>query len=258
MKTDLLNIKAIIVDDAVQARELLSLMIKEFTENVTIVGEAENLIQAVELIKTHKPDVVFLDIEMPGKSGLQIIDEISQEEINYDIIFTTAYNQYAVQAFRLSAIDYLLKPIKELELIEAINKLQEHKQLNYSAKRLTALSHNFLIQNDKTLCIPINHGYEYIPINKIEYIEADGAYAHIFLDDKKRKTVSKNLKYFEDILQNMDSFIKVNRSCILNLQHLAIFNKTDRGTIVTISGKEISLSRTCRTAFLEQIEKMNT
>jgi two-component system LytT family response regulator len=247
------NITAIIVDDAPQARELLSLMIAELAPNVTIIGEAENLQQAVALIRTVKPELVFLDIEMSGKSGLQIFEELPKNELHFDIIFTTAYNQYAIQAFRLSAIDYLLKPIKENELIDAIEKVSELKKRNLDASRFESLSKNFEIWSDKTICLPMNYGYDYVPVNNIMYIEADGAYAHLFLNDGKKKTCAKNLKYFEDALQHIPDFIRVSRFVVINLAYLAAFNKANRGIIILKNNTEISLSHTYRAAFLERV-----
>jgi len=119
-----LNIKAVIIDDSPQARKLLKLMLREFAPEITIVAEAENGNTGLSEIMLHKPDVTFLDIDMPEKSGIQLAEELVKLNIQCQIIFTTAFNQYAINAFRLSAIDYLLKPISERELIEAIEKLR--------------------------------------------------------------------------------------------------------------------------------------
>lgn len=248
------KIRTIIVDDAGQARELLRLMINELTKKINVVGEAENLDQAVELIKVLKPDLVFLDIEMPGRSGLQILEAVTKSQVDFEIIFTTAYNQYAIQAFRLSAIDYLLKPIREAELLDAIKRAEVHILNKESSKRLKALSDNLKIQGNNVLCLPVNYGYDYIPVSEIEYLEADGSYAHIYMRDGKKKTISKNLKYFEEAIQHIGFFIKVHRSCIINLNYMASFNKSERGFITLQSGKEVNLSRGCRAEFLEKLE----
>ncbi len=122
------KLKAIIIDDSPQARKLLSLMLKEYKSDLEIIGEAENANLGFELIKQHQPDVIFLDIEMPGKSGIQLAEQLIKEKLNPEIIFTTAYNDYALKAFRLSAIDYLLKPINETHLFEAVEKIKKYTQ----------------------------------------------------------------------------------------------------------------------------------
>lgn len=246
--------KALLVDDSKPARLLLAAMILELCPDVQIIGNAENVDIAVDLIKEHKPDLIFLDIEMPGKSGLQLVEQLSKDEVNFEIIFTTAFNQYALQAFRLSAIDYLLKPIREKELIDAVEKVRKRIEVSHAKNRLEALVSNLKIENQNTLCIPINYGFEFIAISKIEYIEADGSYSHIYMEDGKKITISKNLKYLNDRIGGLSNFVKVHRSCIVNLAYLQSFYKSDRGTIKMNSGVEIALSRTCRQDFLNAIE----
>ena len=141
------QIRAIIIDDSFQAVKLLRLMIQELLPNVILLGEAENVAKGFELIESLKPDVLFLDIEMPGKTGIQLAEELIAKNINCQIIFTTAYNSYAIKAFRLSAIDYLLKPIQENQLIEAVQKVEEHLNLKQENERLSVLAKN--LSSDK-------------------------------------------------------------------------------------------------------------
>jgi two-component system LytT family response regulator len=154
--------KAIIVDDAARARKLLRLMLVDLAPDMTISGEAANVAEAVVLIERENPDVVFLDIEMPGKTGLQLVEEISRNEVPYEIIFTTAYNEYALRAFRLSAIDYLLKPIDEKQLIEAIEKIRKIKSIQKSELRLQNMVQNLKYDVESTVTIPALHGYIFL------------------------------------------------------------------------------------------------
>ncbi len=248
-------IRALIVDDAPQVRKLLRLMLSELAEDVTIVGEAENTEQAVSLIRSEKPELVFLDIEMPGKSGLQLVDEFQETEINFQVIFITAYNQYAIQAFRLSAVDYLVKPVKEQELLEALNKVRTQSELKRTAEQLKLLSRHLKVQTDNTISIPVSYGNEYINTEEIEYIEADNTYVTLYFVNGDRKLISKHLKYFENLLCTFDAFTKVHRSYIINRNHMKAFRREDRGTIVMNNGKQISLSRSHRQSFLEALEK---
>jgi len=120
--------KAILIDDEKRARISLSLLLEEYCSEIQIVADCENLAEGIKAIRKQQPDVVFLDIEMPGHSGLELLDFFNEDEITFDIIFTTAYNEYAIQAFKFSAIDYLLKPIAPEELIDAVNRLKKQKQ----------------------------------------------------------------------------------------------------------------------------------
>lgn len=250
-----LLISAVLIDDAPQARELLQLMLKELAPHVTILGEAENVDDAIKLIHAVKPDVIFLDIKMPGKSGLELVEELAKNGVEYNVIFTTAYNHYAIQAFRLSAIDYLLKPIQENELLEAIEKVAKEKNLNQDSKKFNNLLNNLQQKNNGTITIPVNYGYEYIAINDIEFIEAERAYAAIHLTDGTKKIVSKPMGYFEEILQNLGNFIKTHRSYLVNISHIAAFRKkAEIGVITFKSGKTAEVSRNSRKAFIEKIE----
>lgn len=250
-----LNITAVLVDDAPQARELLKLMLKELSPHVDILGEADNVDDAIKLIHAVKPDVIFLDIKMPGKSGLELVEELAKNEIEYNVVFTTAYNHYAIQAFRLSAIDYLLKPIQENELIEAVAKTVQSKNLKQASGKLNVLVNNLKEKNNGTLAIPVNYGYEYLPISEIEFIEAERSYAQIHLQNGTKKLVSKPLGYFEDILQHLDNFIKTHRSYFVNINYISAFQKkSDTGTIIFKSGKTAEVSRNSRKDFIEKIE----
>lgn len=247
---------AILVDDAEPARELIRLMLNELAPHIRIAGEAENLHQAVALIRKVKPDIVFLDIQMPGKLGLELFTELDQEEANCEVIFTTAYNEYAIQAFKLSAIDYLLKPIQEHELQEAVAKACKAKEQKHHAEKYTALLANLQPKRNGTLAIPLQHGCEYLAVNDIEFVEADRAYSIIHLNDGSQKLVSKNMGYFEDLLQHFDTFIKPHRSYFVNLYHIATFQKKGEAGILTFkSGNEVEVSRNYRKTLIERLEQ---
>lgn len=248
--------KAVIIDDSPQARKLLRLMLQEFAADINIVAEAENGNLGISAIKTYQPDVAFLDIDMPEKSGIELAEELIEKNIQCRIIFTTAFNQYAINAFRLSAIDYLLKPINEQQLLESIEKVREQIQLKTAQNQLKALSQNLNSTNNQVICIPVQNGYDYLKIKDIEFIEADGSYVHLFLSDKKQKTVSKNLKYFEQTLESFPNFVRVHRSFIINLDLMSSFSKSGRGTIMMQNGKEVDLARDRRIDFLNILEKI--
>lgn len=254
--TNLHPLTAIIVDDSVQARELLSLMINELAPHVKILGQAENVNLALELIKRVTPELIFLDINMPGKSGLELFEMLIQEQItSVEVIFTTAYNQYAVQAFRLSAIDYLLKPINEKELVDAIQKAGHQKKLKLDSGKFHALLNNLKQNNAGTLTIPVNYGNEFLSIESIEFIEADRAYSIIHLMDGTKKLTSKPMGYFEEALQHLNHFLKTHRSYLVNAINIKSFTKKNEGGIITFkSGKSAEVSRNQRKLVIQQIE----
>jgi two-component system LytT family response regulator len=247
--------KAIIVDDAARARKLLRLMLVDLAPDMTISGEAANVAEAVVLIERENPDVVFLDIEMPGKTGLQLVEEISRNEVPYEIIFTTAYNEYALRAFRLSAIDYLLKPIDEKQLIEAIEKIRKIKSIQKSELRLQNMVQNLKYDVESTVTIPALHGYIFLKIAEIIYIKADGSYTEIVCVSHKSITVSRNLKYFEQTLEGFSQFVRVHRSFLINVNHIQRFDKSDRGVIVMQDGTVIDLARERRDSFFKALPK---
>ncbi|MCO5258604.1 MAG: LytTR family DNA-binding domain-containing protein [Crocinitomicaceae bacterium] len=245
----------LIVDDAEQARKLLRLTLAEIAPDISNIKEAEDVDDAIVLIKKNTFDIVFLDIEMPGKSGLQLVEEL-KDTIDFEIIFITAYSQYAIDAFKLSAVDYLLKPFRESELEAAVNKAKESIKLKKNATFYESLITNIQYNTDKIITMPINYGYEYIKLADIQYIEADGAYSTIHLKEGDSMLVSRNLKYFEKLLCDRTNFCKINRSIIVCLNCVKSYLKKDRGVITLCCGKEVKLSANHVDTFVEKMEKM--
>lgn len=247
--------KAIIIDDSPQARKLLRLMLQELVPTIELLTESENVPDGLKAIEEYNPDFIFLDIEMPGKSGIQLAEELVAKKTDCDVIFTTAYNDYAINAFRLAAIDYLLKPVQEKQLLEAVQKVAERKSMKQSYLRFNILTKNMNSEGNQTIAIPVQGGYEYVSLKEIEFLEADGSYVHLFTIDKKQKTVSKNLKYFEQQLQHITNFVRVHRSFIINMEHIASFSRSGRGTILMKNNRSIDLARDRREVFLKSLEK---
>lgn len=249
--------KAIIIDDAAQARRLLRLMLKDISSGIDILAEAENAAVALEKISISKPDLLFLDIEMPGRSGLQLLEDLSAQNLEIETIFITAYNQYAIQAFHLSAVDYLLKPFRKAELQAAIEKAKKRVELRQQAAQYSALLNNLKSDSQQTLSIPLQYGSEYLPVNDIEYIEADGAYSVFHLVGGRKIVVSKNLKHYEDTLCGLPQFAKLNRSFIANIRFVKALLSADRGTVLLQSGKSIKLSPGHKESFLQKVGEQN-
>ena len=247
------EIKAVIIDDSAQARKLLRLMLMELASEVKLAGEAENVEEGLRLIEQERPDAIFLDIEMPGKTGLQLAEILLARNFNGNVVFTTAYNAYAIKAFRLSAIDYLLKPIQEEQLLEAVEKLKEEKKNRENENRLKALTENLREERSEVLCIPTHQGFEYLPFEEIEYLEADGSYVQIYCTNNRSRTVSKNLKYFENALADCSNFIRPHRSYLVNLDFVTNYSKSDGGFLLLKRNVQIPVSRERKQAIQDML-----
>jgi two-component system, LytTR family, response regulator len=236
-------VRAVIIDDNEQSRKLLRLMINDLAPQVHIEAEAENAEEGLEIIQNLKPDAVFLDIEMPGQSGLQLAEKLNKYGFNGKIVFTTAYNSYAIQAFRLSAIDYLLKPIQEDQLEETVVKLMKEKTHSDNVLRLKVLNENLKTDKAKVLCIPSQNGFEYMNIYDVYFLQAEGSYVRIVCKDGKPRLVAKNLKYFESSMESIPNFIRTHRSFLVNMDEVISYSKTDGGSLSLSNGVQIPISR---------------
>ena len=241
-------IKAIIIDDEKRARVSLALLLQEYCPEVAIVAQCENLPEGIKAIVKNQPDVVLLDIEMPGHSGLELIDFFDEKDVNFSIIFTTAYNEFAIQAFKLSALDYLLKPISPDELVRAIERVQ--KQLNLQFK---IFQENLRNDQFQKIAVPSGNTLILLQLNDILYIKGEGAYSEIFMIDNTKHMVSRNLKKFEDILENDNRFLRIHKSFIVNFDHVVSYNKSDGGWLNLKQQVSLPVSPDRSAAILDQL-----
>jgi two-component system, LytTR family, response regulator len=241
--------KAIIIDDEKRARVSLSLLLQEYCPEVELVAECENLPEGVKAIRKHNPDLVLLDIEMPGHSGLELVDFFDEKEINFSIIFTTAYNEYAIQAFKLSALDYLLKPIIPEELANAISRLERQKNVQFKA-----LAENIKNESFEKIAVPSGNSLILLKIADIIFIKGEGAYSEIQMRDKSKHLVSRNLKNFEDLLNKDKRFIRTHKSYLVNFEEVISYNKSDGGSLDMKNGASIPVSAEKINLILERIQ----
>lgn len=217
------KIKAILVDDEESARDVLENLLLRFCPEIELLGKYNNVQQAVEAVNALKPDLVFLDIEMPNYAGFEIVNFF--ETVDFDIVFVTAYDKYAVRAFEISAVDYLLKPVDIERLQQSVQKAQERIQVKNNIDRFKVLSQT-LETNVLTNIIVSDKGYQNaISISTIIAIEAQESYSIIYTEDKKY-TASKNLKHFENLLSENNRFFRVHKSWIVNLDFLENYSKS--------------------------------
>lgn len=243
-------IRTIIVDDEPKARRILETIIKSHFNHVEIIGTADDVTSAVKIINELKPDLVFLDIEMPGEAGFQLVNHF--EEINFEIIFTTAYSEYALKAFEISAIDYLLKPIQIDHLERAIEKLGKHRKNNQVKEQLETLKDT--ISEPKKLskiALPIAEGLMFTKPDEIIYLKAESSYTRIYLTYRPEILVSKTLKEFEKLLTYSNIFMRVHRSYIINLNHITNYVRADGGYILMDNNEQIHISKEKRDELLQ-------
>ena len=219
-------IRAIIIDDEIRARVSLQLLLEEYCPTVQIIEQCETLSEGIKAINKHNPNLVFLDIEMPGHSGLELFDFFHEEDINFSVIFTTAYSQYAIKAFKFSAIDYLLKPIYPEELIEAVKRFQKTKTQN-----IKILKENLNQNKLNKIAVPTDNSVLFLETDHILYIKGEGSYCEIVLLNGEKIICSRYLKNFEDILSHYNNFLRVHKSYIANLNYVSIYNKSDGGNL---------------------------
>ncbi len=234
-------IKAIIIEDEVRAAELLSEMVREIEPGIEIVDKCPDLPSAVKSIKKHAPDLVFLDVELPVYNGLQLLHFLNPEEIKFRIIFTTASHQHAIQAFNMSAIDYVLKPFQFDKLKNAIQKFLDN-QGKSDAVYYGALKDNYFNNGNKKNVVPLMNGFEIIKLQEILFIKAEGSYAHIHQENGSSLMVSHNLKYYEDLFNGENNFIRVHRSYLVNINFVKRISRNDGATLVMENNIELPIA----------------
>jgi two-component system LytT family response regulator len=243
--------RVIIVDDEDGARESLSDLLEKYVPNVKIVAKAESSASAYEKIGKYKPDLVFLDIEMPFGNGFDLLERM--QPVDFNIIFVTAYDHYAIKAIKFSALDYLLKPVDLDELRSAVER---HRQ---SPQPVSRESYQNLLENlepenkTKKIALPDNSGITFVDIDDIIRCESDGNYTRFFLATGRKILVSKTLGEFENLLSD-EGFFRVHRSHLINLSKITRFQKSDGGHVELSDGSKVEVSRRKRGAFVEMLQ----
>jgi len=232
-----MKLKAIIVEDEHTSRDILKNYLTRYCPNVQVLGEAENVEEALVLIRNNELDLVFLDVEMPYGNAFDLLEKVG--DVNFETIFVTAYNHYAMDALNAHASYYLMKPISIDELIKAVDYVTEVKQ------KEAALQDQVLVPKINAvsgkITIPQQDGFEVLNTTDILYCKADDNYTEIYLTNAKKKLVSKTLKYFEDILVD-GHFSRVHKSYLVNVNEIVKYVKGKGGSVVLSNGKQVSVS----------------
>jgi two-component system, LytTR family, response regulator len=247
-------INAIIVDDEKSGRALLLLLLKEHCPNVNIIDTANSVEQALEMINRLSPDLVFMDIELTNGTGFDILNKI--ENPNFSVIFVTAYDKYAIKAFKFSAIDYLLKPVDEEELVRAVKQAEKHKKENLFPS-IEALNKNYdtLRHESGKLALTTQTGLVFVEIKDLIRCEADGKYTNCYLTNNTKIVVSRNLKEFEDFLSE-HNFIRIHHSHLVNMEYIKQYYSGRGGYVLMSDGSTVDVSQRKKEEFLKRLNKI--
>ena len=243
--------RTIIIDDERESIDRLSQLIGRHCPSLEIVGEFTGPEEALEAIDGLRPGLVFLDVEMPGMSGFEFL-EVFGDRIPFRLIFTTGHNGYAVQAFRLAAVDYLLKPINKDELVTAVSRVEQLDELTRSRQI------EMLIQLDnKRVMLPTTKGFMLVPISSILYfILEDGVPTAVFQDKRPSRRINKSLKELEGILGDEVFFCRIHASYLVNLRHVIEYISGDGGEVIMSNGVKLGVSRGRKDDLLEGLQKL--
>ena len=248
--------KAILVDDEPDGIRTLKRLLERHCPQVTLEATCANAITAKQEIEAIKPDVVFLNIQMPGQSGLDMIAGLSVK--NFEIIFVTAHNEYMLQALQYSAADYLLKPVDEDRLIEAVQRVEKRLEGGKKEEWTETLLHNLSNKGNPVemrLCLPTLKGFIILKLDDIFYCEAERSYTIFHLEGNKTVTVSKPLAEYESLLSDT-TFLRIHKSFLINLRHVKEYQRGEGGLVLMTNNAEIEVSRRRKEQFLEKIREI--
>jgi two-component system LytT family response regulator len=245
--------KIVIIDDETKARSLLRNVIGRLDDDQYELFEASDLASGVEIIKRELPKLVFLDIEMPNEQGTEILNYFEPDEVNFEIVFSTAYSDYALRAFEMNAIDYILKPVRPKKVIEVIKRVRETYNQENIQEKLHELKESLNRNNFEKIGVPVQDGIRFLPLKNIIHLEADGMYTKIHMINDDTLLISKPLKFFNHLHQGGGTFYKPHRSHIFNIQYLQQYVKRDGNYVLLENNNVIPISKDKREEFISII-----
>jgi len=247
--------KAILVDDEPDGIRTLKKLLELNCPEVEIAATCSNVASAKQKLEEIKPDVVFLDVRMPGKSGLDMLSELSEK--NFEVIFVTAHNEYLLQALQFSAVDYLMKPVDEDRLMEAVQRVKKKLKGERDAVQNETLLYNINKAGnplEMRLCLPTLKGFSIVKLEEIVYCEAQRSYTIFRLNNNKTIMISKPLFDYEMLLADT-TFLRVHKSFLINLMHIKEYVRGEGGTVIMNNGMEIEISRRKKELFLSKVKE---
>jgi two-component system, LytTR family, response regulator len=246
--------KAILVDDEEKSRRVLRNLLEKFCTDVKVVAEADGIEKAAQLIKELKPELVFLDIQMPTGNGFDLLKKY--DDLPFEVIFVTSYDEYAINAIKFSALDYLMKPVVVEDLVNAVSKAAKKIGTGTTGLQVINLLNNTAEDHiEKSVAVHVNEKVMFIKLSTILRIEADNRYAHLHCRDGNKYTVTKTLKEFEEFLINNRSFARINKNYMLNLNSVKNYSKGEPCIIETEDGMTFEVSRRKKQEILEVLKR---
>lgn len=249
------TIKAMLVDDEPRGLSLLTKLLEYNCPKVMIIATCGSADEAKEKIKLLQPQLLFLDVSMPEKTGFELLEEIGS--INFEIIFVTAHNDYMLQAFRFSAVDYLLKPVEDNLLVDAVNRASKRIEEKHSGHNLDALMYNLKNKEGAgklKLCIPSQKGFQVVNLSEIIYFEASGNYTNFHFTGRSVICASKPIHEFESLLED-SGFVRVHKSFVVNLEHVKEYIRGEGGNVIMSNGHDVEVSRRKKEVFMERMKE---
>lgn len=246
---------AVLIDDEKNALEVLDMQLARFCQDVTVLEKCNSGEQGIAAIRKHQPDLVFVDIEMPHVNGFDVLKATAG--LHYEVIFTTAYDQFAIRAIKFSALDYLLKPVDISELQAAVKKAEEKKGTGSVGDKLNVLLQQLQqpVRKQERIALPIGDAMQFFHADEILRCESESNYTHIFLTNGKKITTAKTLKDVEESL-DFFPFYRIHQSHLVNMNHISKVSKADGGYVVMDDGTQIAISRNKKEAFFESFRKV--
>ena len=248
-------IAAIIIDDEVDGREAIELALDKYCPEVTIAGSFATPESGIAGIRQIRPDLVFLDVQMPQMSGFDVLQQLFP--VTFEVIFVSAYDRYAIKAIKFSALDYLLKPVDVDDLIQAVKKVKERSSHRNNSYQYQSVLNNIQAKSGKLekLAVPSSNGIDFFNTSDIIYCRADGSYTTLVLKEQQNCLVSKNLKDFENLLAE-SGFCRVHHSYLVNLTHVQKYIKGEGGYVMLTDGHHVDISRRKKDEFLALLHRL--
>jgi two-component system LytT family response regulator len=245
--------KILIIDDENRTRQLIANMINSFGLDVETIPEGENVQSGVKAIEKHNPDIVFLDIQMPDGTGFDVLRSVTEK--NFEVVFITAHEEFAIKAIKFSALDYLLKPVDPGELKQALDKALEALEEKQENSQFDALQTNINPNEKRRLVLKTQESVHVVELDQIIRCEADRNYTSFFLLENKKILVSKTLKEYETLLSG-HNFLRVQQSHLVNINYVDRYDKKNGGAVVMKDGSEVPLSPAKRELFFKRLENL--
>lgn len=241
-----MKLRTIVIDDEQDSVKLLQLQLAQNCPQIEVIAVYNSSVKASNEIESLQPDLLFLDIEMPVVNGFELLEKILH--LNFSVIFITAYNQYALKAFRFNALDYLVKPVDTNDLIEAVTKAE--KKIKPTSTQLSLLQRQMRGEIATKIAIPGQNGISFIELNEIVFVEASNNYSKLILTDKRIFLISKTLKDVQYVLEE-SHFLRVHRQYIINLNHVKQFNRNE-SILIMDNGEHLPIARNQKERLIEK------